>query len=236
MEVERNKDAGDPRENTMREGATVAVAVPALDANLYRYEATNPVLHFLVDNPYAQQTIRELSRLTDYSHPAVKNAVDVLAANDIVHVEAEGNQKQISINRSRITKPTDPILTIPQPEFHAPVREAAGQLYDTLDDVKGIIVFGSVARGTADRQSDIDLWALVQDNRGTNQRRANEIATTLEGERFNGDRYEFQILVESARSALNVGDRLTEILTSGITVVDTQTLRRFKQEVLSDGA
>lgn len=235
MEAESNSDLGDTRKNTAGQGATIAVAVPALDENLYRYEATNPVLHFLVDNPYTNQTIRELSRLTDYSHPAVKNAVDVLAANDIVHVEAEGNQKQISINRSRITKPDDPILTIPQPEFHAPVREAVGQLRSTLDDVNGIIVFGSVARGTADRQSDIDLWVLVQDDRGTNQRRANEIATALADERFAGNRYEFQILVESARSALNVGDRLTEILISGITIADTQTLRRFKQEVLNDG-
>jgi predicted nucleotidyltransferase len=234
MEVESNNEVEDPGENMIRQGATIAVGVPALDANLYRYEATNPVLHFLVDNPYAKQTIRELSRLTDYSHPAVKNAVDVLAANDIVHVEAEGNQKQISINRSRITKPDDPILTIPQPEFHSPVREAVGQLRGTLADVKGIIVFGSVARGTADRQSDIDLWVLVQNDRGTNQRQANEIATALEDERFAGDRYEFQILVESACSALNVGDRLTEILISGITIVDTQTLDRFKQEVLND--
>lgn len=234
MEVENNTDAGDSRENTIRQGATIAVAVPALDANLYRYEATDPVLHFLVDNPYAEQTIRELSRLTDYSHPAIKNAVDVLAANDIVHVEAEGNQKQISINRSCITKPDDPILTIPQPEFHAPVREAVGQLRGTLDDVKGVIVFGSVARGMADRQSDIDLWVLVQENRGTNQRQANEIATALEDERFDGDRYEFQILVESARSALNVGDRLTEILISGITIADSQTLHLFKQEILND--
>ena len=235
MEAESNSDLKDKIKSTTEQGTTITVAVPALDATLYRYEATNPVLQFLVDNPYTTQTIRELSRLTDYSHPAIKNAVDVLAANDIVHVEAEGNQKQVSINRSRITKPDDPILTIPQPTFHAPVREAVGQLQDTLDDVKGIIVFGSVARGAADRQSDIDLWVLVQDDRGTNQRRANEIATGLENERFDGDRYEFQILVESARSALNVGDRLTEILLSGITIVDTQTLRRFKQEVLSDG-
>jgi|AntDeeMetagen134_2_1112570.scaffolds.fasta_scaffold02521_6 predicted nucleotidyltransferase len=234
MEVESNNDAGDTREDTIRQGATIAIGVPAPNADLYRYKATNPVLHFLVENPYAKQTIRELSRLTDYSHPAVKNAVDVLAANDIVHVEAEGNQKQISINRSRITKPDDSVLTIPQPEFHAPVREAVGQLRSTLDDVKGIIVFGSVARGTADRQSDIDLWVLVQEDRGTNQRQANEIAKTVENERFSGDRYEFQILVESARSALNVGDRLTEILISGITIVDTQTLDRFKQEVLDD--
>jgi predicted nucleotidyltransferase len=235
MVARSNSDSENKAKNTMGEGATITLAVPALDANLYRYEATNPVLHFLVDNPYANQTIRELSRLTDYSHPAVKNAVDVLAANDIIHVEAEGNQKQISINRSRITKPNDPILMVPQSEFHAPVREAVGQLRDTLNDIKGIIVFGSVARGTADRQSDIDLWVLVQDDRGTNQRQANEIATTLGDEPFDGDRYEFQILVESARSALSVGDRLTEILISGITVVDTQTLRRFKQEVFSGG-
>nr|WP_274326211.1 nucleotidyltransferase domain-containing protein [Halosimplex aquaticum] len=30
-------------------------------------------------------------------------------------------------------------------------------------------MFGSVARGEADRRSDIDLWVLVEEDRMTNQ-------------------------------------------------------------------
>lgn len=214
--------------------ATLAVPIPVRDTDLFRYEATDHVLRFLADNPHANCTVRELGRLTDYSHPAIKNAVDVLEANDLVRVEAEGNRKQIAINRSRLTRPNDPVLQIPQPDFHTPVRTAVEQVRETLDGVKGIVVFGSVALGSADRRSDVDLWVLVQGDRGTNQRRANEVAKELGEERFDGDRYEFHILVESVRSALTVSDHLEEALSSGITIYDTETLRRIKRAVISD--
>lgn len=86
-------------------------------------------------------------------------------------------------------------------------------------------------RGQADRQSDIDLWALVPSDRGTNQRKANEIAKDLEERSFNGNRYEFQILVESSRSATSYSERLQEVLSSSITLYETEKLRRFKKEV-----
>lgn len=235
MEANRNTDEGLDETAPPRHGVTISVSIPSADADLYRYEATDGVLRLLADNPYTEHTIRELGRLLDYSHPAIKNAVDVLAANDLVRVEAEGNRKNVGINRSRLAKPDDPVLQIPQPEFHAPVRTAVSRLSDELSGVKGILVFGSVARGEADRRSDIDLWVLVQADRATNQRNANEIGKALGERRFDGDRYEFQILVESARSALNYDDRIAEVVASGITLYETETLRRFKREVF-DGA
>ena len=39
---------------------------------------------------------------------------------------------------------------IPQAEFHTPVRTAVEQLVEQLDTVIGIVLYGSVARGTAD--------------------------------------------------------------------------------------
>lgn len=228
------EDSTPGREAASDAGTTIAVPVPARDSTLFRYEATDPILQFLADNPHTSCTIRELGRLTDHSHPAVKNAVDVLAANGIVQVEAQGNRKQVRINRTRLNEPDDPVLQIPQSDFHAPVRTAVERLRERLDDVVGIVVFGSVARGNADRRSDVDLWVLVQNDRGTNQRRANEVVKELEDERFDGDRYGFHVLVESVRSAIDVGDRLKETLTSGRTVYDTETLRRVKRNVIDD--
>lgn len=37
------------------------------------------------------------------------------------------------------------------------------------DHIAGIVLYGSVARGDADRRSDIDLWVLVEDDRMANQ-------------------------------------------------------------------
>lgn len=214
-------------------GATVQISVPAANPSLFKHKATDDILRLLVDVPNETFTIRELSRLTDHSVYAVKSAVDVLADNGIVSAEPEGNKRPVSINRARVTKPEDPVLRIPQPEFHEPVRAALGRIQNELDDVRGALVFGSVARGRADRQSDIDLWVLVGEWNGA-QHRANELAKRLGQERFAGDRYEFQILVESEDAARGYADRLEEIFTDAITLRDSETLREIKQEVLSD--
>lgn len=103
----------------------------------------------------------------------------------------------MQINRDRLTAPDDPNLRVPQEEFRDPVRALRERIRDDLDDVTGILFFGSVARGEADRQSEIDCVVRVSDNRANTQRRAHELGER----RFDGDRYAFQILVESAEFA-----------------------------------
>jgi predicted nucleotidyltransferase len=228
---------------------SVNLPIPAPAPDLFRHTATNDLLQLLVDNPYEQFTIRELGRLTDNAAQSVKRAVDILEANGIVVVEATGNRRLVGINRTRVTKPDDPVLRIPQPEFHSPVRVALDRLHDELETVDGVLVFGSVARGRADRQSDIDLWVLANDR--ADQHRANELAKELGQERFGdtsktgrgrrydrvttgqGDRYEFQILVETPESARAQSDRLEDVFADAITLVDSDTLRDLKHEVMS---
>ena len=72
-------------------------------------------------------------------------------------------------------------------------------------------------------------------DRATNQKRAHELAQELGEERFDGDRYDFQILVESPDSASRQRDRLQEIVADGITLYETQELVDLKTEVLIDG-
>jgi predicted nucleotidyltransferase len=215
-----------------REQVTVGLPIPAPEPDLFRHKATNDILRLLLDNPYDQFTIRELSRLTENATQSVKRAVDVLEPNGIVNVNTEGNRRLVGINRRRVTKPDDSILRIPQPEFHPPVRAALDELREELDEILGVLVFGSVARGQADRQSDIDLWVLTADR--SDQHHANELAKELGRERFDGDRYEFQILVESPESARSHGDRLEDMFTDAITLVESDELESLKTEVLSD--
>ena len=194
--------------------------------------ATDDLLRLLFDNPYERFTIRELGRLTDNAAQSVKRAVDVLEANGLVAIERAGNRRLVGINRRRVRNPDDPVLRIPQPEFHPPVRAAVDRIRDELDTVEGVLVFGSVARGRADRRSDIDLWVLDDDR--ADQHRANELAKELGQERFDGDRYEFQILVETPESARGHGDRLKGVFADAVTLVDSDTLRGLKSEVLND--
>lgn len=227
------QDAPGERTDLSDRTASVQLPIPTPAPDLFKHKATNDVLGVLVDNPYEAFTIRELSRLTDHSTYSIKSAVDVLEANGLVVTEREGNRRPVSVNRSRLTKPDDPVLRVPQVEYHEPVRAALSRLRDELDDIQGILLFGSVARGQADRQSDIDLWVLVGEA-GGDQHRANEIARELGQKRFDGGRYEFQILVESRDSARGYGERLQEIFTEGITLHDSEALRSLKSEVLSD--
>jgi predicted nucleotidyltransferase len=125
------------------------------------------------------------------------------------------------------------VLQLPQAEFHQPVRATVDQLGEQLADVRGIVVFGSVARGEADRQSDVDMFVLVAEVQATNQHWAHEIAKQLGQQQFTGDRYEFEVLVESVTSARQYGERLSEIFASGLTLYTTDTLAEMKREVLT---
>lgn len=212
----------------------IRLPLPCPETRVFRYAATRTVINLLSDNPHAQFTIRELHRATDHSFDNVRNAVTALEEVGLVTVTPDGNRKLIAIDRARLTKPSDPVTSIPQPEFHRPVNEAVDRLRTQLD-VLGIVLFGSVAKGTADRQSDVDLFVLVEDRQASNQQAAHEVANELGNERFEGDRYRFQVLVESIETARQYGDRLQDMFRNCITIVETEALRELKREVLSDG-
>lgn len=221
--------------NAKSDQTGLRLPIPCPETRLFRYAATRPVVNLLSDNPQAEFTIRELYRATDHSFDNVRNAVSALEEVDLVTVTPDGNRKLVAIDRARLSKPSDPITTIPQPEFHRPVEETVDHLRTHLDDVRGIVLFGSVAKGTADRQSDVDLFVLVGDRQASNQRAAHEVANELGNERFDGDRYLFQVLVESVETARQYGDRLRDVFTNCITIVETEALRNLKGAVLTDG-
>lgn len=216
-------------------GVSVAVPVPVPDDGLFSHGATGDILSLLADAPYTAFGIRDLARATGFAHRSISDAVADLEAVGLVETTHEGRKKLVRINRDRLTKPDDPVLQIPQAEFHAPVRELVDRLRDTLEDVRGIVLFGSVASGEADRRSDVDCFVLVEGTQATGQQRAHEVTAELNETPIEGDRYRFQVLVESAESARQHGERLGEIFAEGLTLYETQALRDLKTEVLTDG-
>jgi tRNA nucleotidyltransferase (CCA-adding enzyme) len=99
----------------------------------------------------------------------------------------------------------------------------------------GVVLFGSVARGTADRTSDIDLFVVVDDGRMQAQREAHAIERAIADERFDGERYEAHIVVETTATASG-HDRIGDILSEGLTLRETTALSAVKQEVFDGGA
>ena len=160
-------------------GASIGLSLPIRDSDLFKHGASQHVLTFLSDNPDINVSIRQLSKVTPMSERATREAVDALEATGLVETFHEGNARRVHINRARLNSPDDPIRNIPQTQFQTPVRVAQQYIETELGDVHGIILFGSVARGDADRQSDVDLWVLVDGDHMQHRHEANKLAKHL---------------------------------------------------------
>jgi len=204
------------------DGSQLLLDIPTKNTDLFRSQAVHAVLSFLSRYHTEEFSISELADAVEYSSPSVSKAVDILTANDLVVDRREGNTRNVRINPARLSRPDDPFLEIPQVEFQTPVRVAVEQLRDELDTVIGIVLYGSVARGEADRRSDIDLWVLVDGDRMTNQRTANRVRQDLEAREFETGRYAYEIDVEALPAVPNYVDELREILSDGLVVYGTE--------------
>ena len=235
-------------------GTTVELPIPVRAEGLFRYKPTADVLRVLAEDPYTEFSIRELSRATDHGVDGVSKAVSELADAGILTTRQAGRRKLVGIDRERLHKPTDPVLSIPQSEFHPPIRALREGLLERLEGVLGMVVFGSVARGEADRRSDIDVFVVVESERSWAQATAHEVARELEGQRFGtteggrgraptrgresgegGQRYEFGVIVESVESVQRLEPDVHQILREGIVIERTDRFDQLRREVLTDG-
>ena len=218
--------------NIMAEdGLQILLDIPPQSGELFGSTATETVLSFLSRQHTEEFSISDLVEAVDYSQPSVSKAVTVLSENDLVVERREGNTRWVRINRERLHVPDDPYLQIPQAEFEEPVRRAATELRGELDGVIGVVLYGSVARGEADRRSDIDLWVLVEEDRMANQRAANRVKQALEDEEFENGRYEYEIDVEALRAVPKYISEIREVLGDGIVVHETEKFRTVRNMV-----
>lgn len=208
--------------------------IPLSEQSLFRLESTDDVLEFLARNRYDSFTQTELAANVDSSESSVQRAVEVLAANNLIDTTYDGNRKYVQIYRERLSVPDDPFQEIRQSTFEPPVKAAVEELRSDLDDAVGIVLYGSVASGEADRRSDIDLWVAVRAERARNQRIANEIVAELEEQRFNGERYAFHVVVESLETIPSFTDDVSNILRSGIVLFESPEFDRLRTLLVRD--
>lgn len=214
----------------------ISVDLPLQDDRLFKGGATDDILLFLMRHRDESFSMTNIAEAVDYTRPTITKTVDVLSNNDLVVEERDGSRRMVQINRDRLTLPDDPYLEIPQSEFHAPVKAAMEALLNELDGVLAVVLYGSVARGEADRRSDIDLWVLVREDRMGNQRRANRVRQSLEEDAFDGERYAFEIDVEGLQAIPNYADELREILRDGIAIHRTNEFDTVRKMVLHGDA
>lgn len=213
---------------------TIELEYPFPEDRVFRYQAMQDVLSLLIEDPYEEFTVSQLAEMVDANQATVSKAVRLLRELGPIQTRRDGRKRYVSIDRARLTKP-DPVLSIPQAEFHKPVRAFVDRLQADLDDLVGVLLFGSVARGEADRASDIDLLVIIADDKTRVRRTVQSIVSDLEATKFDGNRYTFEVLVESVDSASRIGDRLQQQFDSGITLVGTDELSTIRREVYADG-
>lgn len=226
----------DNTEQGIRVGIDVS---PGGDTHIFRYGAADDVLRVLVDAHEREFTILELASITEHSRSTVWRAISLLETVGAVRVEETPQRNYVSIDPTRLEK-DDPVLGIEQVEYHDPIRAFIERVESTIagvravDSLLGVLVFGSVARGGADRKSDIDVFVLVAGDRTEARRVISDVAVDLGEQRFGGDRYSFEPFVETPESAERSGPKLHTILRDGITVYGSDRLQNLRTAILSD--
>lgn len=221
-----------------KQGISVCVRLhPGSDERVFRMEAADDVARILVDAHDSEFTVRDLVNETGYSRSTIWRAVDFLADIGVALVRETPQRNYVKIDPTHLKK-DDPILSIEQPAYHEPIRAFIRRTQSILADdpaveeLLGVLVFGSVARGEADRKSDIDVFVLVDGDRTTARRRISQVAADLGEEPFDGDRYTFESFVETPESATRVGEKLQEIFREGITMYSTEQFHEVRKEVM----
>lgn len=211
----------------------VFVPVPLPDEQVFRYRAADDVLELLYRNPHTEFTVTDLREITGHGGKSVANAIEILGGLGLVRKRRDGRHSLIRIDQGRLRKPNDSLFEIPQVEFRKPVREFLNRVEeDQGDNLVGVVLFGSVARGRADRTSDVDIQVIVRDHLVAARRDLQAIRQDVENERFDGHRYEIQLLVESVESARNHGEELRELFSEGITLYSTSELEDLREVIL----
>lgn len=212
---------------------------PHGETDIFRIGAADDVLRLLADAHESEFTIAELVDATGVTRSTIWRAVTLLDTIGVIQIRETPQRNFISIDPTRLEK-DDPVLAIPQPEFHAPIRafmqrvRAAIADVDEIDELLGIVIFGSVARGEADRQSDIDCFVVVDGDRTTARRQIADVVSELMTERFGGDRFVFEPYVESRESARRAGTKLREIFLEGVTVYESDGFDSVRKEAIAN--
>jgi predicted nucleotidyltransferase len=216
------------------------VSFPFGEEQVFRYGAMEDVLELLIRNPFREFSVRRLRDITDNGSKTTTRAVELLRQLGLVCVDESGRSKRVRINRKRVTIPDEPLFALPQDEFREPVRAFVERAREEVPSFSALVVFGSVARGEADRRSDIDVWVLIDgDDLLQARRTATDIVVELGERRFGdeGHRYEFEVLVESVESAVSHGeanDGIEQVLAEGVMIEGSDALGRVKDVVLGE--
>lgn len=125
------------------------------------------VLKFLKDNPDDFFSINEITQKTSGSNPSVKKFLEELSDIGLVKFRKKAGSYLVEYNRSsRYDDAVESILGVEIRDMRRQAERFAYDLFNHTDEefqskLFSVVLYGSVARGTADSNSDIDVLILV---------------------------------------------------------------------------
>ena len=129
------------------------------------------ILEELADNPDYIFTINELSKKVSGSYNSVNKFLRELEEFKIVSFRKKGGSYLVEYNQdSRYHEVIKSLLRADNEPLEQAAERYAKKLYNQLglkNQIRSIILFGSVARGTAEPNSDIDILVLSKQNKDT---------------------------------------------------------------------
>lgn len=218
---------------TGKSGEGVYIQFPLPDQRLFRNQAAEDILLLLLRNLHTEFTVTEIRNITGGGGDTVQTALEVLEAANLIGTRKDGRRKLISANRDLFHNPDDPLLSIPQEKFRDPVKAFLDKIEKVEVEIVGVILFGSVSRGEADRASDIDLQIIVESDLTKARRELHDVRQEVEDQKFEGERYELHLLVESIKSAESYCEELKEIFSEGIKLKHTEKLEEVQEAVFN---
>jgi predicted nucleotidyltransferase len=125
------------------------------------------VLEELVDNPDYMFTVNELAEKVSGSYNSVNKFLRELEEFNIVSFRKKGSSYLVEYNQdSRYHDVIKSLLRADNTPLQEAAEKYAEKLYnesDLKDQIRSIVLFGSVARGTAGPNSDIDILILAEE-------------------------------------------------------------------------
>jgi len=140
------------------------------------------VMKIYISDYAAKIHVREISRMVKASHRTVSSILSRLESRGIMRHEQVGRSKQYSLNFENVTtkdciKAAESFWKIRFLEKHFTMKKLIGEISDNLKNTP-LILFGSYAKGSETKESDIDILILKTGEEKLAVKKISEFAET----------------------------------------------------------
>lgn len=122
------------------------------------------VLQYLINNKDRNYSITEVEENVDASYKTVQEFINTLEEFGLVNSKKHGRTKIITVNQdSPFLEALEKLGDIDAEPFRKTARKFTEEITERYpEEIRSVILFGSVARGMPTSKSDIDILILAQ--------------------------------------------------------------------------